>query len=485
MSEENEATGRSARLGPEQCARLHRASLSILERTGVQLLEPEAVELLRRAGSRVDGDLVHVPPALVEWALSVAPKSVTLHDRAGCPVMVCQGHVAFFGPGSDCLHVVDHRTGERRDPTLQDVIDGITVCDALPHMDFAMSMFLPTDVDPGIVDRCQFEVMLSRTTKPLVLVTYETSGLLDALEMAEAVAGSAEALRERPFVACYINVTRALVQNQEALQKLLLLAERGLPAIWIPVTSGGTTGPVTMAGNVALNNAGVLVGVVLSQLKREGAPIIVPGFGGDALDLRTAVDPYAEPDHRGMAEALAHYYGLPMFSLAGGSDAKVVDQQAAVEAALTLLVDALAGGQITHDSGYLESGLTGSLAQLAICDEIVAWMRPFLAPVEISDETLALDLVDELGPSGSFLETDHTNAHYRERWYPDLVERFTYEAWRSRGGKTLAERAADRVDAILASHVPRPLDPAVAAAVHAVVERARTANVATQPGRTP
>jgi trimethylamine--corrinoid protein Co-methyltransferase len=227
-----------------------------------------------------------------------------------------------------------------------------------------------------------------------------------------------------------------------------------------------------MAGNVALNNAGVLVGIVLSQLQREGTPIVLPGFAGDALDLRTMVDPYAEPDHRGMAPALAHYYGLPMFSLAGGSDSKVVDGQAATDAALTLLYDALAGGHLIHDSGYLESGLTGSLAQLVICDEIIAWVRASIGPVEISEETLALDLIDALGPDGSFLETDHTIRHYRERWYPDLIDRRSHSAWAARGSLDLAARAAARVDRLLASHRPVPLDPATAAVVHAIVERA-------------
>ena len=464
-----------SRLSAQDCSRLHEASLEILARTGVKLQAAAAVEMLRAAGAQATGDRVRIPPELVAWALSVAPKEVTLHDRSGRPAMVCSGDAAYFGPGSDCLNIIDHRTFERRKPILDDVRDGQTVVDALGEMSFAMSMFLPTDVDTRIADRYQMEIMLSRTTKPIVFVTYDTRGMVDCLDMAEAVAGGPEALRERPSIAGYINVTRALFQNDDALQKLLLLADRGIPAIWIPVTSGGTTGPVTSAGNVALNNAGVLVGVVLSQLRHEGAPIVIPGFAGDALDLRTLVDPYAEPDHRGMAEAMAHYYGLPMFSLAGGSDSKVVDQQAALEAALTLLTDALAGGHITHDSGYLESGLTGSLAQLAICDEIISWIRPLLAPVEISAETLALDVIDEVGPDGSFLEAEHTLRHYRERWYPDLIDRLNHSAWQARGGKTLAERAADRVSGILASHECEPLAPDVAGALHTIVERAEAA----------
>ena len=461
------------RLTPDDCARLHDASVSILERTGVVLRDAEAVERLHGAGARVaDDGRVHVPGPLVEWALSVAPRSVTLHDRAGKPRLALEGDNTWFGPGSDCLNVIDHRTNQRRKAVAADIRDGLTVVDALPNMDFGMSMFLPSDVPAEMADRSQVALMLRHTTKPLVVVTYDVDAMVDAIAMAEAVAGGAQALRERPTVALYINVTRGLVHNGDSLRKLLILAERGLPAMWIPVTSGGTTGPVTMAGNIALNNAGVLVGIVLAQLVREGAPVIVPGFGGDALDLRTMVDPYAEPDHRGMVPSLAHHYGLPMFSLAGGSDSKTVDQQAATDAALTMLVDALAGGHLIHDSGYLESGLTGSLAQLAICDEIAAWIRAAMIPVVIDDETLALDLIDELGPDGSFLEAQHTLDHYRERWYPSLIDRLSHSAWMARGGASLGERAARRVETILATHKVPPLSEAAEQALSAILERA-------------
>jgi trimethylamine--corrinoid protein Co-methyltransferase len=461
------------RLTPGDCRLLHGASLAILERTGVVLHDAEAVERLHGAGARVGDDgRVHVPAALVDWALSVAPRTVTLHDRSGTPRLVLEGDNAFFGPGSDCLNIIDHRTGERRSAVLQDTRDGLTVVDALPNMDFAMSMFLPSDVPPEMADREQMAVMLRHTTKPLVVVTYDVDAMLDAIAMAEAVAGGAEALRARPTIALYVNVTRGLVHNGDSLRKLLILAERGLPALWIPVTSGGTTGPVTVAGNLALNNAGVLVGVVLAQLVREGAPVVVPGFGGDALDLRTMVDPYAGPDHRGTVPSLAHHYGLPMFSLAGGSDSKRPDQQAAAEAALTMLGDALSGGHLIHDSGYLESGLTGSLVQLAICDEIAAWIRASMAPVVIDEETLALDLVDSLGPDGSFLEAQHTIDHYRDRWYPSLIDRRSHSAWLARGGATLGEGAAAQVDRVLATHQAPPLPEAAEQAISAILQRA-------------
>jgi trimethylamine--corrinoid protein Co-methyltransferase len=461
------------RLTPAGCARIHESSLSILERTGVRMLDDEAVARLRDAGAKVGDDgRVFVPASLVEWALSVAPRSITLHDRMGRPALPLAGDNYFFGTGSDCLYILDHRSGERRSPTLDDVRAGITLVDALPNIGFAMSMFLPVDVDPAMTDRRQMKVMLECTTKPLVVVTYDADALLDAIAMAEAVAGGPDALRERPTFAVYVNVTRGLVQNGDSLRKLQILAAKGLPAIWLPLTSGGTTGPITTAGNMALNHAGVLAGIVLAQLVREGAPIIVPGFGGQALDMRTMVLAYADPDQREVAPALAHHYGLPMFGLGGCSDAKVPDQQAAAEAALTMFGDALAGAHLIHDAGYLESGMTGSLVQLAICDEIAAWIRQAVAPVEIDDETLALDVIDALGPDGSFLETDHTIAHFRERWYPTLFDRATYPAWVAKGGLTLTQRAAARVDELLATHKAPPLPEDVTAAIDEILARA-------------
>ncbi len=462
-----------ARLSEEQCRRLHDASLQILERTGVRLYLQEALDLLKRAGAEAfDGNRVRIPARLVEQALETAPKRLVIYDRNGQPTLFLEGYRSYYGPGSDLLHIIDHRTGERRRPVLQDVREGITLCDALPNIDFVMSLFLPSDVPQTVADRFQMEVMLNYTTKPIVYVTYDTSGCLDAVEMAEIVAGGAHALRERPFTLCYINVTTGLCHNKEALEKLLFMADKGLPALYIPVGSGGLTAPMTMAGAMALVNAGTLAGLVIAQLRQPGTPIIVPGWGGEALDMRTMVEPYAGADYQGIAEALAHFYGLPVFTLGGASDAKLPDGQAAAEAALTLLLRALSGGQLVHDLGYLESGLCGSLAQLAICDEIVGWIKAALSEVEINDETLALDLIDQVGPDGQFLESEHTLRHYRARWYPRLFERENYERWQSRGGKSVVQRAAERVEEILARHTPPLLPANVAAQVHTVVDRA-------------
>ncbi|MEJ2735413.1 MAG: trimethylamine methyltransferase family protein [Anaerolineae bacterium] len=461
------------RLSPEQCQKIHWASLEVLERTGVRLYEQEAIDLVTSAGAHLsDGNRVRIPSGLVEKAFTTVPRRVVLCDRHGNRVMPVEGYRSFYGPGSDCLNIIDHRTGDRRKPVLQDIVDGMIVADALPNIDFVMSMVLPVDVPQVVADRYQMEAMLNHTTKPIVFVTTEFSGCVDAVEMAEAVAGGPDALRQNPFVACYVNVTTGLRHNEEALQKLLYLAGKGLPALYVPVGLGGATAPVTLAGCQVIWNVGALVGLVISQLKREGAPYVMAGWGASALDMRSLIQPYAGPDRRTIAQAMGHYYGLPIFSLAGCSDSKCIDQQAGIEAALTLMATTLAGGNIVHDLGYLESGLCYSLAQLAVCDEILGWLAHMIRGVEVSEETLALDLIDQVGPDGQYLDQAHTLAHYRERWYPTLFDRDNHDNWLAKGGKSLEQRAAERVNKILAGHQPEPLPQDAAQAVHTIVERA-------------
>jgi len=387
------------------------------------------------------------------------------------PALRLEGYRCYYGPGSDCLNIIDHRSRKRRKALLKDVQEGLVLCEGLDHVDFVMSMLLPSDVDMTVADRYQMEAMLTQARKPIIFVTYEFEGCPDCIEMAEVVAGGAEALRDKPNIACYINVVSGLRHNKEGLQKLLYLASKNIPALYIPSSTAGVTSPVTPAGALAVDNAGALVGLVLSQLKQEGAPMIISGMPPGHLDMRTMVSTYAEPE-RGMTQALAHFYGLPMFSLAGASESKIPDSQAAAEAALSLMSATLAGGQIIHDLGYLESGLTFSFAQLALCDEIVSWIKGFDRAIEVDTESLGLDTVTEVAVEGQFLNTKHTLRHFRERWYPQLFERKTFEAWRDEGSKDLIARATERVESILAEHKPEPLPKRIQGKIRDIVLRA-------------
>ena len=467
-------TPRFRKLSDDQVERLHHASLEILDRTGVALFEPEALDLLKQKGLQIeDGNRVRIPPGLVEWALSIAPKRAVLCNRHGQRVMPLERNNVFYGPGSDCPNVIDVRTGERRPGTLQDIVDASIVCDALPNIDFLMSFCIASDLPQATADRSQMRAMLVNSTKPILFVTTEFEGCVDIIKMAEVLVGGEEALRRNPICACYINVTHPMRHNQEALRKLLFLAGKGLPCTYTPVVLRGATGPVTAAGAIALANAGELAGLVIAQLKREGAPIILTGGVNDMLDMRTTVDAYADPTNRVMLVELAHRYNLPIFGLTGCSDSKLPDEQAAAEAAFSIILETLAGAQMAHDVGYLEGGMCNSIEQIVICDELIGYTKHFLRPLEINDETLALDLIDEIGPEGNYLTCDHTRLHYKDDWYPKLFDRRNYDDWLRAGAKTLRQRAQEKALKILETHRPVPLPVDVLAKLDTIIEASR------------
>ena len=448
------------RLTPYQCQKLHNASLEILERTGVRFYDEEAVELLRRSGARLkDENRVCIPAWQVEWALEMAPKQVVLYDQTGEPAARLSGRQAYYGNGSDLLYIIDHRTEKRRRARLQDAVEGMKVLDSLSNIDFVMSFVLPDDVPAEKTELYQMRTMLEYTNKPVVYVTTNLARTKAVVEMCEVLAGDADALSARPFAICYTNVTAPLRHNVESVQKLLWLAERGLPIIYLPPTATrGVTSPVPVAGYTALNNAGQLAGLVLSQLKREGAPFLRCAYGGGTFDMRTMVGQLAAPEARGFHSDLAHWYGLPCFGIGGTSGSKTVDQQAALEAALTAILASLSGEQLIHDVGYLDNGLTASLEQLVICDQILGWVRNYLPGLEINEETLALDVIHEVGTDGQYLDTAHTARHFRDDWYPSMLDRRGHDAWAADGGTTLRSRAKQQVDEILADYVPPPLN---------------------------
>lgn len=460
------------KMSEQQCRKLYWGALEILERIGVRLYEQEALDLLKKAGARIeDGNLAKIPSGLVEKAFSTVPRQVNMYDRQGNKAMTLGGHNTYFGTGSDCLDILDHRNNQRRKAVARDIEEGMRVCDALENIDFVMCMFLPSDVRQEILDLHEMEAMLKNTTKPVVYVNPDFEGCKNCVEMAERVVGGSQALQNKPMAACYINVTTGLRHNQEALQKLLYLSKQGLPYTYVPSAIGGTTSPITIAGTAAIAYAGVLTGLVLSQLQREGAPFIMSGWTGNQLDMRTTVQPYADPEKRGQSIDFGHFLNLPMFNLAGVSESNAMDQQASAEAALTLFTDAMIGGNLVHDVGYLDSGLMGSLPQLVICDEIISWIKAFMQGVEVSDETLCLDLIEQIGHNGEYLSTQHTLDNFKQRWYPDLFDRNNQATWEANGSKTLGERATEKVNNILQSHNPEPLSQNAYNAVQEILQR--------------
>lgn len=476
---------RFAKLTEEQCTKLHEAVLQLLWDPGVELNHPRARALLAEAGADVaeSAARVRIPRQLVEWALSVAPNTMVLHDRAGQPAMPAGEDRVFFGCGSETPFILDHRTWERRHGRLQDVVEGARVIDALPHFDFLMSLFLPWDLAPGEAYLRQYAAMLVNSTKPMALVVPDPVDLRAMIEMQEIIVGGAAERQARPRAFAYINVTNPFKHEHDELEKLILCAESDMPLAYVAPVLAGVSGPVRAPGCTVMALTGELVGVVIAQLVREGTAVAISGGITGVMDMKSMVTSYAAPEDRIISGEMARFYKLPHFGLGGSTDAKVVDAQSGAEAALTLFCEALVGSNIIHDVGYMESGGFNCLAQLTICNELIGWVRSAMAPLAIDENTLPMELIREQGIGGDFVSTDHTLEHFGELWYPGLFDRRKFDRWSAAGSTEMRAVAAEYVERIL-SETPAasPSDEVTEALEHLVSESVARKDSGAVPG---
>jgi trimethylamine--corrinoid protein Co-methyltransferase len=452
-------------LSREQCETIHLASLEILRRTGMRVYHEGALELLHQAGAAIsDPNLVRLPPGLVEWALKQAPSRVPLCRRGSDRVTVpLEGRWVHFGPGSDCPRYLDPRTGERRPFTTGDVVDAVHVVDALPEMSFCMSMGIPADLGTANAYRQQFALMLQHTTKPIVFVCDDRADCEAIAAMAAAAAGGMEALRLSPTLLLYSEPTTPLKHSETATGKLLYMAQQALPIVHSPAPMMGGTAPVTMAAGLALGNAEVLSSLVMHQLKRASAPFVY-GSGLHHMDMKTTISVYGAPEFQLARVAVAEmgrYYGLPTWGYAGHSDSCLMDEQAAADAAFSVLVALLGGNNLVHDVGYLEAGLTTSPEMIVFTAEMISMMRKFMAGISLDAESLALEVIHKVGPGGNFLAENHTLDHFRDAWQPRLFDRRRVDDWVASGSRRLGQRLRDRTVAIMDEHQPEPLPAGV------------------------
>jgi trimethylamine--corrinoid protein Co-methyltransferase len=463
-------------LSEGQIEEVFSAALEVLLRVGTRLHGDEALALLDGAGCQVDdGNRVRVPAWLVKRALSTTPGRIVVAGRDRRRRITLEKNKFFFGTGSDCPSLVDPYSGEVRKYTFNDVYDAARINDALSNLDFHMSLGLTSGVLAQTYDRPQFLAMVKGTSKPLVVTAVDREGLADQYEMACQVLGGPDEFGRAPLFVVYIEPSSPLTHSVEAVEKLLYAAATGIPAIYTPCTMAGGTGPVTMAGTMVQALAEYLVGVVLAQLKRPGAGVVMGGVNAP-MDMATSILSYGSPELALVSAAMtdvAKWLGVPMFSTAGCSDAKSLDQQAAIEATFSIVLAALSGANLIHDVGYLESGLLGSFDMLVMSDEIIGMARRLLSGVTVTPETLAVDVIQQVGPGGHYLSQEHTRRHFRaETWFPTLIDRQMRRAWEAGGSQTMADRIRAQVVDILEHHQPAPLPDGTEQALREIVARA-------------
>jgi len=445
-------------LSNAQIEKIHSATLDVLELTGIKIQHPKAAEILEGAGARVEKDRIYLPSAIVDEALSNAPFSVVLGRRNYEDSIILEGESTYFGPCLDCINYLDPITNERRAFTSEDCRINASIADGLPNFTWVMTLGLAADVTPNIADRVIARQALTYCEKPLSFCCQSRDSTRDIYEMSIVISGNEKYFKQAPNIATILSPTSPLALSEVTIDRLLFCVEKDIPVIVCPAPSAGSTSPVTLAGTIVQSNAESLGCLVIAQILRPGFPIIY-GAMPSIMDMATTIFSYGAPELSLMSAAfcqMAKHYNLPSFGTAGCSDAKYVDAQAAVEATFSLLSSSLTGANLIHDCGILDHGSVASPAYNVLINEVLGMVKRYEQGIILNDDTLALDVVNHVGPGGHFLEEEHTLNNFRDVWYPQLFERMDYDRWLEKGAKHFEERLREVTEKALA-YTPAPL----------------------------
>jgi trimethylamine--corrinoid protein Co-methyltransferase len=465
-------------LAENEIERIHDGALQVLAQTGIVIHDDGVLALLDEAGCQVsrEGRHARIPAQVVEEALAKAPAVVTLYNRLGEQAMVLGAGPLHARTSSGATGILDLDSGRRREPICQDAADAARLADALPHVHGVSAMAVqPADVPVTTVDVHALRLALTNTTKPVGYVCLNERLLESVLAMAAAVVGGEEALRQRPIITALAESTSPLQLVTSQLAVLQAFASRGLPLTLHAHPMAGFTAPVTLAGELVMTHAEVLALATIAQLIRPGTPVVY-GLSSSVPDMRrgTNLSGAVEIGLLGAAVAqLARRCRLPCV-MSSGTDAHLPGDQAMMERLMTLLPPALAGVDLVNLT-TLDTKMAFSLEQPVIDDTILSIIARYLRGIAVDDETLALDLIHEIGPGGAFTTTGHTLCHFRdELLIPGLIGREPRETWEAAGAPDMRTRAREKARRILAEHHPPPLADGVVAQLDEIVKEAET-----------
>ncbi len=448
--------------------KINEGVMTLLEKGGIKVYTQTGKAALKKAGAIVDesADIVRLPRAMIEDAIASAPHSLTLCGRDPKFDITLEGSQVHLGTGGTAINVLDLETGKKRPSVSQDVRDMAKIVDFCDWVHFFLINVFPNEIeDKAHVDLNRFYCALSNTSKHVMGGIYDMNGLQEVIKMGELIAGSPEKLRERPFLSFITLIISPFKIDDHYGEFTCLLAEKGLPVVVPTEPLCGLTSPVTMASNVLMHTAETISGVVLTQAVRKGAPVIC-GSVGSIADMRT-MGHLSGCIERAMINAgcsqMAQFYKLPYYSTAGMTDSKVVDCQAGYESGMGSLLVALSGANYIHDAaGLMEFDMTASFEKLIIDNEILARNHRVLRGIEVTDDTLAVDLMLEVGPGNDYLGQEHTIEYMRSEFAPTTIsDRNSRAKWEAEGSKDAFARAHDVALKVLKEHKPLPLDPKI------------------------
>ena len=448
-------------LTKNQVERIHETSLQILEKVGLDFDYPPALEVLKKGGAKVDGQRVLFPSRMVEAQIKKTPNRFTLHARDPKKNVVVGGNSTVFAPGYGAAFVTDLEYG-RRKATLKDFENFVKLTGASANQDILSGTVVePTDVPYETRHAQMIYTAMKYSDKCFMGSTMGARAARDCIEMAAVLFGSRDQIESAPVIMGVLGSLTPLKYDARMLGALMEYAAAGQPPLIASLAIAGATGPVTLAGNLALQNAEVLAGIVLAQLVREGTPIIFGGASSNA-EMRNGTLSIGSPEmaiNTAATAQMARYYKLPARSGGAVCDAKSSDSQSAYESMMSLLMAQVSGANfVLHSAGILESFNCMSYEKFIIDDEMCGMVKRIKRGIQINPGTLALDVINAVGPGGHFLDKDHTLDYFRTEFYqPRLSNRDDYVTWQTSGSPQCMETAHQKYKEILATYEPPDL----------------------------
>ncbi len=445
-------------LTKESISRVHQTVMRIIEEVGFEVNSKTALGLFEQFGARVDGEKrrVRLPQDKVMELIRMAPSEITLCGQDEKHDIFLGGNRVYAGTGGTALYIYEPDTGQKRLATLEDLKCIAKLVDHLDNIHLFMLPTYPSELPVEQVDINRFFAGLDNTTKHVMGGIYTSDGVKQVIRMAEMVAGSAEALRERPLISMITCSISPLKMDGHYGDLVVSIAESGIPLVCPAEPLCGATSPVTLAGNLVIQTVDSLMGVMLAQIANPGTPVIF-GSVATSTDLRD-LKYLAGPVEMGLLNAagaqMAQFYQLPFYATGGMTDSKALDAQSGYESAITNLLCALAGANFIHDAaGLMEFALTVCYEKFVIDNEIVGTVLRAVEGIRVCDDTLACDLIKQVGPGGNFVTAKHTRRFMRsEHYQPSLSDRNSREEWEAEGKRTTWEKAAEIVQKILSDH---------------------------------
>jgi trimethylamine---corrinoid protein Co-methyltransferase len=479
--EENMQASRFEVLSATELEQIHAASMTVLAEVGVQVEYTKARDLFRAAGARVDEEkrVVYVPESLVQWAVSQAPREFTLYGRDGTFAMPVGGErVQFAGLGTP-IRILDPESGQVRPTGFADVTRHIQLVDACDYIHNSQMDIWPNDIPMTTIHTRSISEWVRWSRKPYGMGCYGYLPTLDMMRLMAIVAGGKEELRKRPRFLAICSVMSPLKMAAIQIEGMFICAEYGQPIAISPEAIAGATAPVTLAGLLVQENANILAHITLAQIYRPGTPVLY-GTVSTIANMRHGTVALGSVETGLITAAsaqLARRYGLPCRSVGAATESKLEDIQAGTERTATLAAAVLAGVNLITCGGTLDSTMLESDALLLLDDELCGSLMRMARGIEVTPESMALDLIREVNYTGNYLQEMHTAKGYRKEHYmPRLAHREPYDAWVEGGRRSMLDDARQRVREIVARAQPQAVDPALEkemAAYCAIVE-ART-----------